>query len=323
MPKCSYPGCENNGLLYKCRLCGEKFCGEHRLPEFHNCPKLSFYQSEEYRKAKTRLYLTAKQEKTVQRSAYQVVELPRKGQKSLFEPYTTGNPKKDVLISIGLAWLVFGVVELLIFYSTPKRPLTYIIALTMPLALATLTVISKIKFVETKTRKKGVSYTYLHTVFGIIATLITNIIPLFFFKWVTIGTVVFTKTPLTKKEKGRLAMSIITFTTAMGYLFQVLRQATITLWNPSTGAEYLITIVRSLDLATIGIMYITLFSAIPFNYGIGDTTGRALLDWGLKWVVIAIALPITGILYLWFIPKNIIIPLILATSLFIYSFIEK
>ncbi|WP_299335309.1 AN1-type zinc finger domain-containing protein, partial [Haloplanus sp.] len=32
---------EHENLPYQCRRCGDTFCGEHRLPENHNCPGLN------------------------------------------------------------------------------------------------------------------------------------------------------------------------------------------------------------------------------------------------------------------------------------------
>ncbi|MEM3597207.1 MAG: AN1-type zinc finger domain-containing protein [Candidatus Bathyarchaeia archaeon] len=47
MPKCEHCGKEVI-LPYKCGFCGHYFCVEHRLPENHNCPDLSFrFQREE------------------------------------------------------------------------------------------------------------------------------------------------------------------------------------------------------------------------------------------------------------------------------------
>lgn len=47
MPKCEHCGKEVI-LPYKCGFCGHYFCVEHRLPENHNCPNLSFgFQREE------------------------------------------------------------------------------------------------------------------------------------------------------------------------------------------------------------------------------------------------------------------------------------
>ncbi|WP_142855932.1 rhomboid family intramembrane serine protease [Salinigranum halophilum] len=40
MAKCDACGKEEN-LPYQCRRCGQTFCGEHRLPENHNCPGLN------------------------------------------------------------------------------------------------------------------------------------------------------------------------------------------------------------------------------------------------------------------------------------------
>ncbi|MEM3578387.1 MAG: AN1-type zinc finger protein [Candidatus Bathyarchaeia archaeon] len=47
MPQCEHCGKEVI-LPYKCGFCGHYFCVEHRLPENHNCPNLSFkFQREE------------------------------------------------------------------------------------------------------------------------------------------------------------------------------------------------------------------------------------------------------------------------------------
>ncbi len=43
MTKCSFCGRKIEGLPYKCRRCGEEFCSDHRLPEYHNCTGRTFY----------------------------------------------------------------------------------------------------------------------------------------------------------------------------------------------------------------------------------------------------------------------------------------
>ncbi len=40
MAKCYFCGCQIKGLSYTCRRCGETFCSDHRLPEYHNCTGL-------------------------------------------------------------------------------------------------------------------------------------------------------------------------------------------------------------------------------------------------------------------------------------------
>ncbi len=54
MKGCTYPDCkeEEESLPFKCKLCEQYYCGKHRLPEQHDCPRISIYQSEEYKKAK-------------------------------------------------------------------------------------------------------------------------------------------------------------------------------------------------------------------------------------------------------------------------------
>ncbi|UJG43054.1 MAG: AN1-type zinc finger domain-containing protein [Candidatus Heimdallarchaeum endolithica] len=52
--RCSYPNCNNEEemLPFKCKLCGNYYCSKHRLPEQHNCVKLNYFQSDEYKKSK-------------------------------------------------------------------------------------------------------------------------------------------------------------------------------------------------------------------------------------------------------------------------------
>jgi predicted nucleic acid binding AN1-type Zn finger protein len=45
---CSVCGRDVAPLPYICTYCGRTFCAEHRLPEIHNCEKLSLVQ-ETYR----------------------------------------------------------------------------------------------------------------------------------------------------------------------------------------------------------------------------------------------------------------------------------
>ena len=57
MKSCSYPDCvEEDSLPFKCKLCEQYYCAKHRLPEQHDCPRISIYQSEEYKKAKAAPY---------------------------------------------------------------------------------------------------------------------------------------------------------------------------------------------------------------------------------------------------------------------------
>ncbi len=43
MAKCSLCG-ETETLPFTCKFCGRKFCGEHRLPENHQCPGLEKFK---------------------------------------------------------------------------------------------------------------------------------------------------------------------------------------------------------------------------------------------------------------------------------------
>ncbi|MCK5304614.1 MAG: hypothetical protein KAJ72_05145 [Candidatus Heimdallarchaeota archaeon] len=53
MKNCSFLGCEEEeSLPFKCKLCSQSFCAKHRLPEQHDCPRISIYQTDEYKKAK-------------------------------------------------------------------------------------------------------------------------------------------------------------------------------------------------------------------------------------------------------------------------------
>jgi hypothetical protein len=45
MGECSYCGSKES-LPFKCKFCGEQFCGDHRLPENHNCYGLETYKKE-------------------------------------------------------------------------------------------------------------------------------------------------------------------------------------------------------------------------------------------------------------------------------------
>ncbi len=38
--QCHYCGEQKEGLPFRCNYCGESFCGEHRLPENHACPRV-------------------------------------------------------------------------------------------------------------------------------------------------------------------------------------------------------------------------------------------------------------------------------------------
>ncbi len=38
--ECHFCGQEKDGLPFKCNYCGELFCGDHRLPENHACPRV-------------------------------------------------------------------------------------------------------------------------------------------------------------------------------------------------------------------------------------------------------------------------------------------
>ncbi len=53
MKSCNVPGCEaEESLPFKCKLCNQMYCSKHRLPEQHECPMISIYQTEEYKKSK-------------------------------------------------------------------------------------------------------------------------------------------------------------------------------------------------------------------------------------------------------------------------------
>ena len=59
MKGCSFPECEEvESLPFKCKLCEQYYCAKHRLPEQHDCPRISVYQTEEYKKAKAAPFKT-------------------------------------------------------------------------------------------------------------------------------------------------------------------------------------------------------------------------------------------------------------------------
>jgi|Deesub1362A_J573_1020465.scaffolds.fasta_scaffold00005_123 hypothetical protein len=45
MGTCSYCGVKET-MPFKCKFCGEQFCGEHRLPENHECYGLQRFKEE-------------------------------------------------------------------------------------------------------------------------------------------------------------------------------------------------------------------------------------------------------------------------------------
>jgi hypothetical protein len=45
MGECSYCG-SRESLPFKCKFCGEQFCGDHRLPENHECRGLASFKEE-------------------------------------------------------------------------------------------------------------------------------------------------------------------------------------------------------------------------------------------------------------------------------------
>lgn len=45
MSECSYCGAQET-MPFRCKFCGELFCGEHRLPENHECVGLETFKRE-------------------------------------------------------------------------------------------------------------------------------------------------------------------------------------------------------------------------------------------------------------------------------------
>lgn len=112
MANCTF--CQNVvGMPYTCKLCGNKFCSKHRLPENHSCSNIGIYSTPEYKRAKVMKEIEIKDAKGVS-SSYDTAR------GSIWTTtWSTGNQTGDIAVFALLLALVilirFPVLELFIF----------------------------------------------------------------------------------------------------------------------------------------------------------------------------------------------------------------
>lgn len=110
---CDFLGCENKELLpFKCRLCGQKFCAKHRLPEMHDCINLSYYKTEEYRQIKIQSSLAQESPRTTSRPFFAKSSPNYSMYGDYFGTTTLGSESKDLLF----ATLSLVIIQLLALY---------------------------------------------------------------------------------------------------------------------------------------------------------------------------------------------------------------
>lgn len=104
------------GMPYTCKLCGNKFCSKHRLPENHSCSNIGIYSTPEYKRAKVMKEIEIKEAKGITSSTSSSYASDRKSIWST--TWSTGNQTGDIAIFALLLSLVilikYPVLELFI-----------------------------------------------------------------------------------------------------------------------------------------------------------------------------------------------------------------
>ncbi len=72
MARCSYCGASES-MPFTCKFCGGKFCGEHRLPENHECQGLAVYKETRGKEPENWIYEPFRAEVPEERSRVQEV----------------------------------------------------------------------------------------------------------------------------------------------------------------------------------------------------------------------------------------------------------
>ena len=320
MPGCSIEGCEGEGFPYKCKLCGNKYCGKHRLPEFHDCPGLIYYQSQEYKKSKAMRYT----KKTGVPTTYSATEiLQTSTPPSIFGPYSTGNPQKDLFLALFLGWAAFGGISLLVDVAANDIFLLPLAAL-FPLIPAVFVVLVRINLAKKGTYRLGGNFTMINTLFSIILTLITSVIRnIFPLLWVGLGFFLYTGMPVNPSRKGRLVIGSTSYVLGIAFLINALSIvfSNISSLVPTGFSTILIYLSNSFAYAVLPIAVYPIFFLFPVAFPGGVSEGRILLEWGLKWLLLAFLLVIVSI-YLLSYNLTLITLLLLSTATLGYAFYE-
>lgn len=84
------------GMPYTCKLCGNKFCSKHRLPENHSCSNIGIYSTPEYKRAKVMKEIEIIDAKGITSSASSSYASDRKSIWST--TWSTGNQTGDIAV---------------------------------------------------------------------------------------------------------------------------------------------------------------------------------------------------------------------------------
>ncbi len=322
MPGCSIEGCEGEGFPYKCKLCGNKYCGKHRLPEFHNCPGLIYYQSQEYKKSKAMRYA----KKTGTPNTYSATEvLQTSAPPSIFGPYSTGNYRKDLFLALFLGWAAFGGISLLVDVAAKTKDIVLLpFVAFFPLIPATFVILGRINLARKGTYRLGGNFTMINTLFSIILTLITSVIRnIFPLLWVGLGFFLYTGMSASPSRKGRLVIGSTTYVLGIAFLINALSIVFHNISNliPESYSPILTYLANSFEYAVLPIAIYPIFFLFPVAFPGGVSEGRVLLEWGLKWLLLAFLLVIVSI-YLLSYNLTLMTLLLLSTAALGYAFYE-
>jgi len=176
MAGCSYCG-KKVSMPFRCSLCGESHCTEHRLPESHNCINIGAYQTESYKKQKVALRDEARSikqsnfqdtAKTSSRGGAQMMQPPAQGL------WSSGNKPKD-LVYLSLVVALAGYIGNL-RYVLPFSGSEILTSLIFTLGISYVGVVAVSTIRDRISREEGVSSYFVFYKIGLIITLISTLI---------------------------------------------------------------------------------------------------------------------------------------------------
>ncbi len=242
---------------------------------------------------------------------------------SIFGPYSTGNPQKDLLLALFLGWAAFGGISLLVDVAANDIFLLPFAAL-FPLIPAVFVVLGRVNLAKKGTYRLGGSFVLINTLFSIILTLITSVVRnIFPLLWVGLGFFLYTSMPVSSSRKGRLVFGSTSYVLGIAFLINAL---SIVFFNisslvPSVFSTLIMYLANSFQNAVIPIAVYPIFFLFPVAFPGGVSEVRILLEWGLKWLLLAFLLVIVSI-YLLYYDLTIITLLLLSTAALGYAFYE-
>ena len=319
MAGCDYPGCEEAGLLFTCKYCGQRFCGKHRLPENHDCIGLEFFKTDEYRRAKIQKFKkTGGVNQTVVRK-YESTSglLPRKP-RGFFDLFTFGSEKKNLQVGVLLAAVSSGMLLLFINRLQATDLLGMFLSLVFPLVIGGFMLLTRYYLLRKAIVNVGGGFHYGHTWLGIVATIVTN---LFYtiIRWISFGWIIIVPPPADSKKGAHVIYGIVAYSIGLAFLFKTI--TIILAWIPNTQGT-LMTIINyfSISLYTGGsaLIIYTIIALIPM----GPTEGNVVKTHDMTNLILTIVLAVLAFFAYVSFSLNWLTLLLLSGLLIVYGLFE-